>query len=458
MRRFIALAAGLLMSVLGSAFTGLAMGVWVFQHTGSATQYGITLLISMLPGAIAAPVVGALVDRWNRRVILMVSEAVSAVTVLGLALLFQSAALRPWHIFVVVGILSLMRSAQMTALSSAVVLLAPREQVGRANGLVMLAQSVGNTVGFAAGGVLLLAIRLDGVLFVDFATFLVNIAILLFIRIPAPPRSEAGSAAGGGLLAEIQIGWRVVRTRRVLLTLLLFSAALNVSLGYADAMLTPLVLSFASAAALGVVVAAMGVGAVLGSTSLAIWGGPRRRITGLAGFALPLGLFLCLGALRPNVALIVVAVLGFTFCFTIINGTNRSILQLEVEPDLQGRVFGTYNMAGGAVLALSYLLAGPLADRYFEPLLRVDGPLANSVGSVIGTGPGRGMALLVMVIGLVMLLTAAAAYLQPSLRDLPDKPTGKRPEGPAAATEPRSPEAEVRVREHVQPAGHVVGE
>jgi MFS family permease len=437
MRKFIVFSVGLLLTVLGSAFTGLAMGVWVFQYTGSVTQYSFTLLINLLPMVLFGAVAGALVDRWNRRVILMVTEAISAVTVLGLALLFEAGALRPWHIFIVVGIQSLVRSVQMPALSAVVVLLAPKTQVARANGVIMLAQALGNTAGFAAGGVLLLAIKLDGVLFVDFATFLINIVILLFVPIPPPPRTEAGaSAEGGGLLAEIRAGWRIFGTRRALVTLLLFSAALNVSLGYADAMLTPLVLSFASAAALGAVVASMGVGAVLGSVSLAAWGGPRRRINGLAGFALPLGLFLCLGALRPSVPLIAIAAVGFTFCYTIVDGTGRNILQLEVEPDVQGRVFATYNMVGGAVLATSYLLAGPIADHFFEPLMRANGRLAGSFGSVLGTGPGRGMALLMLAIGVVMLLTAITAYRQPSLRNLADRPAGKPPAESAAEVEP----------------------
>lgn len=458
MRAFIALSSGLLISVLGSAFTGLAMGVWVFQETGSATAYGITLLISLLPMVAFGPIAGVVVDRWSRRTVLIVCEAVSAVTVLGLALLYQAGTLRPGHIFLAVGIQSLIRAVQLPAMSSVVVLLAPKEQVGRANGLIMLSQALGNTVGFASGGLLLVAIRLGGVLLIDVATFLVNIAILLFVQIPNPRRvkaepaaatgsSGAGSPApGGGLLAEIQTGWRVIGASRALVALLLFSAALNVSLGYADAMLTPLVLSFASAAGLGLVVGSMGVGAVAGSASLAAWGGPRRRITGLAGFALPLGLFLCLGALRPSVPLIAVAALGFTFCFTIVDGTNRSILQLEVAPEVQGRVFATYNMVSGGVLAISYLLAGPLADHIFEPLMQssvamerrstLDGRLAELVGSVIGTGPGRGMALLMLLIGLVMLVTAVAAYLQPSLRNLPDRPVGRTPAESPAGVEP----------------------
>jgi MFS transporter, DHA3 family, macrolide efflux protein len=460
MRAFIALSSGLLITVLGSAFTGLAMGAWVFQETGSATLYGITLLINLLPMVVFGPIAGVVVDRFSRRTVLIVCEAVSAVTVVGLALIYHAGDLRPVHIFVAVGIQSLIRAVQLPAMSSVVVLLAPKEQVGRANGLIMLAQALGNTVGFAAGGFLLVAIRLDGVLLVDFATFLANIAILLFVQIPNPRRAkaepaEAGPGAGspesgGGLLAEIQTGYRVIGASRALVALLVFSAVLNLSLGYADAMLTPLVLSFASAAALGLVVGSMGVGAVLGSASLAAWGGPRRRITGLAGFALPLGLFLCLGALRPSVPLIAVAAVGFTFCFTIVDGTNRSILQLEVAPEVQGRVFATYNMLSGGMLAFSYLLAGPLADHVFEPLMRtsvaagrrstLDGRLTGSVGSVIGTGPGRGIALLMLLVGLVMLITAVVAYLQPSLRNLPDRPAGRPAAEPAAAQPPAGTE------------------
>lgn len=423
MGKFIALALGLLISILGSAFTGLAMGAWVFQHTGSATQYSITLVINLVPGIMFASIAGALVDRWNRRTILIVSELVSAVTVLGLALLYEAGSLVTWHIFVVVGIQSLVRAMQMPALSSVVVLLAPKDQVGRANGFVMLAQALGNTVGFAGGGVLLVTIQLDGVLLVDFVTFLLNIVIISFVRIPRPPRSAAASEAGsGGLLAEIRVAWRVLGTRRALRTLLLFSATLNLSLGFADAMLTPLVLSFASAAALGLVVAAMGVGTIGGSSALAAWGGPRRRINGLAGFALPLGLFLCIGASRPSIPVIIIAALGFTFCFTITDGTTRNILQLQVEPDVQGRVFATYNMISGAALAVAYILAGPIADKVFEPSLRPGGGLAGSVGAVIGTGPGRGMAFMILIVGVAMLLTAVIAYVRPALRGLPDRP------------------------------------
>jgi MFS family permease len=151
-------------------------------------------------------------------------------------------------------------------------------------------------------------------------------------------------------------------------------------------------------------------------------------VVGLAGFALPLGLFLVLGSLRADVVLIAITALGFSICFTMVDGTTRTILQLEVEHDVQGRVFSTYNVVSGTALCISYVLAGPVADHIFEPLLLPDGALAGGVGAVIGTGPGRGMALLMMLIGLVLLVTAVLAYLQPSLRALPDRPEPATPE------------------------------
>jgi DHA3 family macrolide efflux protein-like MFS transporter len=429
MRKFTALTAGLLISVLGSAFTGLALAVWVFRETGSATQYGITLILNFLPGIVFAPAAGALVDRWNRRVVLIVSDVLHALTVLALAGVFLAGGLRLWHVFLAIAIQSVLRAVQIPAINSVVILLAPKRHVARANGMVLLAQALGNTVGFAAGGILLVAIGLGGVLLIDGATFVANIAILLAIAIPQPARSDAAAEGTGSLASEIRTGWRYFLARKALVTLVLFYAALNFSVGYVDALLTPMVLSFASAQALGLVVAALGVGTILGSLLLTTWGGPRRRIHGLAGFALPLAVFLCLGAVRPNVPLIMVAALGFMLCFTIIDGTTRSVLQLEVEPALQGRAFATFNMVTSAGMCLAYAVAGPMADRFAEPLLREGGGLAGTAGAVIGVGPGRGMALLVLLLGLVMLATAVAGYLRPELRGLPDRPVGQAIEG-----------------------------
>lgn len=418
MRSFMALAAGYLVSMTGSALTSFALTVWIFLETGSTIQFALGFVLSMLPGILLGPLAGAIVDRTSRRSVLLAADAVGIVSAGCLAALYAFGVLVPWHVFVTIVIRSALRAFQVPALNSSVILLAPEEQVGRANGMVLLANAVSQTVAPALGGVLLLAVELAGVLLIDVGTFVLNVVVLLAIRIPLPRRSAAGGDGDGTLLGQVDRGWRYLTARRGLLALMAFYAALNFSVGFVDVLFAPLVIGMASAAALGVVLSIGGLGMVLGSSTLAAWGGPRRRIHGVAGFAVPLGLFLCLGALRPSVPLVAVAAFGFMFCSMIIDGTSRSILQVEVEQDMQGRTFAAFDMATNAVLLGSYLLAGPVSERIFEPLLVADGPLAGSVGRVLGTGPGRGSALLLLLLGGVVLLTAAAGYLSPALRSL----------------------------------------
>lgn len=426
MRRFTALCAGYLVSMTGTALTSFALTVWIYLETGSTIQFAVGFILSLLPGILLSPVAGALVDRWSRRAILLASDAVGIGTTLTLALLATMDVLEPWHVFITIVIRSALRAFQVPALNSSVVLLAPEDQLGRANGMVLLANAVSQTLAPALGGVLLLAVGLTGVLLIDCATFVLNVIVLLLITIPRPAASEAGATGKGTLFGEVGQGWRYLATRRGLVALLVFYAALNLCVGFVDVLFTPLVIGMASAAALGVVLSIGGVGMVLGSSALAAWGGPRRRIHGVAGFAIPLGLFLCLGALRPSVTLVAIAAFGFMFCSVIIDGTSRSILQVEVEQDMQGRTFAAFNMVTNTVLFTGYLLAGPVAERVFEPLLRDGGDLVGSVGKVLGTGPGRGSAFLLLLLGAAVLVTAAAGYLSPGLRSLEKRAAGGR--------------------------------
>lgn len=449
MRRFMALCAGYLVSTTGSALTSFALTVWIYLETGSTIQFAVGFILSLLPGILLSPVAGALVDRWSRRAVLLVSDAVGIVTTLGLASLLLAGALHPWHVFVTIVIRSALRAVQVPALNSSVILLAPEDQVGRANGMVLLANAISQTIAPVLGGVLLLGVKLTGVLLIDCATFVLNVVILLLIRIPRPQESEAGTTGKGTLRGEVTQGWRYLASRRGLVALIVFYAALNLGVGFVDVLFTPLVIGMASAAALGMVLSIGGVGMVLGGSAMAAWGGPRRRIHGIVGFAVPLGLFLCLGALRPSVPLVAVAAFGFMFCSMIIDGTSRSVLQVEVEQDMQGRTFAAFNMATNTTLFAGYLLAGPVSERLFEPLLRDDdATLAGSLGTVLGVGAGRGTAFLLLLIGLAVVVLAALSYLSPGLRAL-EKRTA-----PAAAEEPmpaRGPQQTVGVPDEAAP-------
>jgi hypothetical protein len=423
MRRFTVLCAGYLVTMTGTALSAFALGIWIYQKTGSVTQLALTLVLAYLPGIVLSPVAGAFVDRWSRRGVLLTSDALGLITTFALAALFTLDSLQPWHIYLAITVRSAIRALQVPAFNSIVVLLVPEKIVGRANGMVLFAQALSQTVAPVLGGVLLLAIRLNGVILLDCSTFLVNVIVLLLVKIPRPPMSDAGSVDKGKLLGEARQGLRYLTGHRGLVSLVLFYAALDFSVGFVDVLIMPMVIGFASAAALGLVLSVGGVGLVLGSLSLTAWGGPRRPVYGVVGFSIPLGMFLCLGALRPSVTPVAIAAFGFMFCSMIIDGTTRSVLQLEVEPDMQGRVFALFNMVTNTVLCTSYVLAGPVADHVFEPLLATNGSLAGNIGALLGVGPGRGMALLLLLLGILVLMTAVFGSLAPGLRGLPKRPS-----------------------------------
>lgn len=205
----------------------------------------------------------------------------------------------------------------------------------------------------------------------------------------------------------------------------------NFLFGIASIAITPLVLSFADVRQLGVQMAIGGAGLLLGGIAMSTWGGPRRLIHGVLGFSLLAGLFLAVHGLQPSFALVVVA--GFVFFLTlpVISATNAALWQSKVPADLQGRCFAIQRVLSEAAMPLGYCLAGPLAEHFFEPLLAPGGLLAGSVGVLIGTGPGRGIGLMFVVLGVLMMLIAAGAYAVRAIRQIEDE----LPDAPIAAAE-----------------------
>jgi DHA3 family macrolide efflux protein-like MFS transporter len=205
-----------------------------------------------------------------------------------------------------------------------------------------------------------------------------------------------------------------------------------------------MILSFASAKALGTVMALAGCGMLVGGIAMAVWGGPKRRMHGVFGFLLLAAVILSLSGLRENVTLIAAAAFAFLCCFPLINGCAAAILQTKIAPQVLGRAMATQQLVAMSALPVAILLAGPLADHVFEPLLAPGGPLAETVGRVIGVGPGRGIGLLFMVLGGLIVLAVAAGWANPRIRNLEDElpdaigdepppvnPLGPAPPGPA---------------------------
>jgi MFS family permease len=441
MGAFLAIWAGQVVSALGSSLTGFALGVWVYQRTGSTTRFAFIALVTTLPGILLSPVAGALVDRWDRRKAMILGDAGAGCTTLILALLFWHGRLELWHIYPLLALGSVFGTLQWPAFTAATTLLVPKEHLGRAAGVTLAGNGAAELLAPALAGALVVSIGLKGVVLIDFATFLVAVATLLAVRVPRAEATAEGMAARGSLLREAASGWSYIRQRPGLLALLGLLAATNFSMGMMQVLVAPMVLSFASAAVLGRVLSAAGVGMLVGSLLMSAWGGPARRVSGILAFLLLQGVTLVIGGLWPSALLIAAAGFVFLFAAPIILGCSQALWQAKVAPDLQGRVFAVRRMVAWSTLPLGFVAAGPLADRVFEPLLAAGGPLAGSIGGLIGTGKGRGIALLLIVLGLLVLVIVAAFSRYPRLRRLeaelpdalPDAFPESRPEVPDEA-------------------------
>jgi MFS family permease len=266
------------------------------------------------------------------------------------------------------------------------------------------------------------------VIVIDFATYLFAIVTLLVVRVPSPEKSAAGEEGKGSIWKEALYGWTYISARAGLLGLLLVFAASNFVSGMIFPLITPMILDMTSADVLGYLMSIVGVGMLVGTLTMSVWGGPKRRIHGVLGFLMLSGIFISMLGVSPLIP--VLAVAGFFIMFTmpIINGSSQAIWQSKVAPDVQGRVFSVRRMIAWSMMPLAYIVAGPLADRVFNPLLLEGGALADSVGQLIGVGPGRGTGFMFIIVGAVSILVAAAGYLNPHVRNVEDELPDAMPE------------------------------
>ncbi|HEY0602919.1 MAG TPA: MFS transporter [Herpetosiphonaceae bacterium] len=438
LQTFIIVWFGQLVSLIGSGLTTFALGVWAYQLTGSVTLFAMITLAGTLPSILVSPFAGVYVDRWNRRKVLIASDFASAILTLLVAILLFSNVLAVWHIWGIVALRSVIRAFQLPAYTASVTMLIPKAHLARANGMMQFGSAAAQIVAPLLAGVLMQIIFLQGIILIDFVTFAIAVVTLLVVNIPQPA-SKGGQKKS--VLREASYGWQYITERPGLFGMLIMFAIVNFAYGLAQVLFTPLVLKFSTAAWLGSIASAGGFGLLAGTLVLSSWGGPKPRIHGVLGFGILFGFSFFLAGIQPITWLIGVASFICMFCVPFINGCTQTIWQVKVPPEVQGRVFATRLMISWSTAPLAYVLAGPLSDGLFEPLLLEGGALAGSVGSIIGTGPGRGVGLLFVFIGMTVMLTSLSGYLYRPLRDVetllpdavPDKPAEAAAPAPAPA-------------------------
>lgn len=421
MTTFLLIAIGQIISVTGSALTGFALGAWVYQETRSTTLFSLILLFTVLPSLLVAPLTGALVDRWDRRRVMIAADTGAALCTGLLILLIQSGWLEIWHIYVIMGVNSIFRALQVPAYTASVSLLVPREQLGRANGIVQLEATSSYLLSPILAGWLLEQVGIVGVMAIDLVTFLFAVSVVLGVRIPRLTLPKKGATMQNSLWKDMAVGWQFISSRAGFLSLMVLFGLGNYANLMTDTLMPPMLLELSSPAVLGSVLSTGGLGMLLGTVLMSVWGGPQKQIHGVLVFKTLTGLAIMAIGLFQSLPLIALATFFYFLPFPIVNGSDQAIWQRKVPLELQGRVFSIRRMLARSMIPLAYLTAGPLSDQVFKPLLSANGILADSLGPFFGVGPSRGLGLLIFLMGLFIVILTASTALNPRVRNLEDE-------------------------------------
>lgn len=435
MKGFILLWAGQFVSIFATRMTNFAVTLWAWDMTGTATGLVLVGVIGFMPGVLLSPIAGSLIDRWNRKLMLALSDAGAALSTLILLILFYTGKAEIWHLYATSALAGAFGAFQYPAYSAVVTTMVPKEQYARANGMRAV---VGSASGIAApmlAGALLLVIDIPVFMLIDLGTFGLAMLTLLLIFIPQPERSSETGQEQGSIWKDTWQGVQYIFKRKSLAAIILLFTVSNIAAAFTYPLMTPMILAKTGddAVILGITRSVSSVGFLAGGLLMSAWGGPKKRIHAI-------NLSFILGGLLGNLIFGTSWTLPFwlvgaffsSIFNPILNSAYIAIFQAKVAPDFQGRVFGIEDTISTFSFPLGQLIAGPLADLVFEPGFET-GRLSE-LGFLFGSDYGAGMGMVISIGGIISVLVGVAGYLIKPIRQieemLPDheqKVPGQRP-------------------------------
>ena len=421
LRPFLIVWSGQFVSTVGTLMTSLALAFWAFDITGRATELGLMVFFTYGPRVLLGPFAGALVDRWNRRTVLIVCDLLAGAASVAVLVLLLTGALQIWHLYVLTFLMSAFGAFQGPGFIASATMMVAKSQYARVNGLITLITNASAIVAPALAGLLLPPIGLRGILILDIATFLFAVGTLIAVKIPEPERSKGADGANPirRILRDITEGLRFLWDVKILLGLQLVFSSANLFGTLFGVLMRPMVLlrTGDSEIALASVQSMIGIGGAVGALAIAFWGGPKRKkiVFALVLFSLAF-LFRGLAGLEMQIPWIAAFALVQSALLALAGSSVRAVWQAKVPPEMLGRVFSTLGTIAGLLMMITMLAGGPLADRFFEPLMRTSGWAREFLGPFVGTGPGSGMGLLILLGGAIAAAVCAGAILFRSLR------------------------------------------
>lgn len=420
MKTFFVILGGQVASMIGSGLISFALSIWIYDQTGQATPFALTALFSILPRILLSPFAGAVSDRMNRKTIMLISDSLAGLVTLATAVLLLTNNMQVWMIYVISCLDAVFGSFQQPAYSASIVMMVPKKQLTRANSMIQMGEAIQTILTPVLAGALVTTIGMSGIIMIDIGTFLFAMVTLLLVHIPQPERRTDEVAEKRSVWKDVAFGWRYLVDRPGLMGLLWYYAAVNFFLNISAVMIGPLVLSIGSATSLGVVQTFMGLGMLVGSLLMSVWGGVKKnRVRYIMFFIVLTSIGFFIAGSQASIAAISAGLFVLMFFAPFGGSISAAMFAMKVASDVQGRVSATRSMVSQSMMPIAFLLSGFLADHVFNPLLVEGGRLANTfVGRWIGVGPSRGIGLMMIMSGLILFVISAIAYANKHIRNI----------------------------------------
>ncbi len=398
--KFLVLWSGEFISAIGSGLTSFGLGVYVFEQTGKASAIALVTLLAFMPALLLSAPTGVLADRYDRRVLMVLGDSLSAVGLVFILICMLRGEAQLWQICVGVTISSVFYSLLEPAYKATVTDLLTPEQYTKASGLVGIAGSAKYVISPVLAGFLLTVSDIKLLLIIDICTFFITVASTLVVRSGiVSKKSEATTS----FLRELNDGWGAVTENRGVLILVMMGAVITFFLGFIQTLSAPMLLAFSDSATLGLAETICASGMLVSSVLVGIISIKKGYAKILSTTLLFAGIFMVVFGLREDLLLICIS--GFLF-FAMLPFANSSLdymVRTNIKNELQGRAWGLIGIISQLGFVAAYALSGVLADY---------------AGKALKIGVGRGAGSLIVVAGLLLSVTAVVLYQMKSVRQL----------------------------------------
>ncbi|AEY66174.1 MFS transporter [Clostridium sp. BNL1100] len=388
-------------SALGSAMTNFALVIWSYQQQGSALTTSLLAICSYAPYVLLSIFAGALSDRWNKKITMLISDSFAALCTISVLVLLTTGKLQTWHLYLINTLNGLMNTVQQPASEVTISLLTPKKHYQKVSGMRSFSNSLVTILTPVLATAMLSFTSIKFVILFDLITYVTAfVSLLCFIKIPQV--TEQRITASETVLQSAKSGFRYLKDNRGILDLILFLAVINFTASIFNAALPAMMLSRIGGGevALGMVNTVTGIATMFGSILVSILPPPKSRVRVICNsllFAMSTENFI-LAFGRCTWVWCLGAILGWIFIPVM--GTNMDVLfRSKIPIEMQGRVYSVRNTLQFFTIPLGYLCGGFFVDRVFEPFMA-----EQSMGSLwvtlFGSGKGSGAALLFFVIGI----------------------------------------------------------